>query len=418
MKILFIADNFTPERNAQASLVYERAAYWVKWGHSVTVITCAPNFPEGKVFPGYKNKRCVETVDGIRVVRVKSFISPNKGVLARILDYLSFMASGSFAALLEPYHDVIVATSPQFFTAVAGWIVSTCKRMPFVFEIRDLWPDSIIAVGAMRKSFALSAIERLELFLYRRATKIIALTPAFKDNLVTRGISGKKIEVNISGADLSRYQPRPRDHALATRLGFQPKHFVLGYIGTLGMAHGLQNVLHAAELLRGSDARFLIVGPGAERHGLMAEALRRSLDNVIFVDAQPKETMPSYWSICDAALVHLKDTPTFRTVIPSKIFEAMAMGKPILLSAPAGEASKLIESEGAGLCVPAESAVALADAVRLLHKDDNQLAAFAERSKQAAPKYSRERHAAEFARSLELVCNIVPARVATRMTQT
>ena len=156
MHILFLSDNFPPERNAPASRVYEHACYWVRWGHRVTVITCAPNFPEGKVYAGYRNRWYqVEEVDGIRVVRVKTFIAKNEGVVRRTLDYLSFMVAGFGAGLLQLRPDVVVATSPQFFTSVAGWAVAALRRLPFVFELRDLWPASISAVGALQARKAL-----------------------------------------------------------------------------------------------------------------------------------------------------------------------------------------------------------------------------------------------------------------------
>ncbi|MBI1985964.1 MAG: glycosyltransferase family 4 protein [Rhodospirillales bacterium] len=188
MRILFLTENFPPETNAAATRVYERACYWVKWGHAVTVITQAPNFPEGRLHDRYTNLwRQVEDMSGIRVVRVKTFIAPNKGVVRRSLDFLSFMVTGVLAGLGESRPDIVAATSPQFFAAVGGWALAAMRGRPFVFELGDLWPASIAAVGAMRRGFLLGLIENLELFLYRRAEAVVALTQAFKDNLVQRG---------------------------------------------------------------------------------------------------------------------------------------------------------------------------------------------------------------------------------------
>ena len=297
MHILFLTDNFPPERNASASRVYERACYWVRWGHRVTVITCAPNFPEGKVHPGYRNRWYqVEKKDGIRVVRVKTFIAANEGMVLRILDFVSFMVTAFPAGLVQKRPDVIVATSPQFFAGVGGWAIAAARRLPFVLEISDLWPASITAVGAMRDNLGLRLIEHLELFLYRRAAGIVALTEAFKDNLVGRGVEPGKITVVINGVDLSRFSPRPREANLAKELNLEGR-FVIGYIGTHGMAHSLERVLDAAELLRDTPAvRFLFVGSGAAREGLVTEASRRQLGNVVFVPAQPKEKIAAYWS--------------------------------------------------------------------------------------------------------------------------
>ncbi|MSO54312.1 MAG: glycosyltransferase WbuB, partial [Rhodospirillales bacterium] len=199
MRILFLADNFPPETNAAATRVYERACYWASWGHDVTVITCAPNFPRGKLLDGYDN--CwhqVETISGIRIVRVKTFITKNEGVVLRSLDFLSFFITGTLSALAERRPDVVVATSPQFFVAVAGWIIGAIRKIPFVFELGDLWPASISAVGAIHQNIALRWLERFELFLYQQSACIISLTHSFKMNLVSRGTSGDKIAVIIN----------------------------------------------------------------------------------------------------------------------------------------------------------------------------------------------------------------------------
>ncbi len=396
MKILFLSENFPPESNAAATRVYERACYWAEWGHEVTVITSAPNFPEGRLFPGFENKwKQAETMSAIRVVRVKTFIAANRGVTQRALDFLSFMVTGFLAAVKEDRPDVIAATSPQFFTAVAGWAAGAVRNVPFVFELGDLWPASITAVGAMKKSLALSMVEKLELFLYRRSAAITALTRSFKENLVGRGIDKNKIAIVINGVDLARYAPRSRDADLAKEWGVDGK-FVIGYVGTHGMAHALGNVLDTAERLKDeTGVCFLLAGAGAERDALMAAAKRRQLDNVVFMPRQPKELMPAVWSLCDVALVHLKDSPVFAGVIPSKIFEAQAMGLPLLLCAPEGEASRIVLNDGAGLHVPAENPEALANAVKALSKDKETIKDFAAAARRAAPSHSRETQARE-----------------------
>ena len=397
MKIHFMSENFPPESNAAATRVYERACYWVKWGHQVTVITSAPNFPEGKLFPGYKNKwKQSETMSGIRVVRVKTYIAANQGIAQRTFDFLSFMVTGFFAALKEERPDVIAATSPQFFTAVAGWAASAVRGVPFVFELGDLWPASIAAVGAMKRSLALKLVEKLELFLYHRSTHIAALTNSFKENLVERGIDKNKITVVINGVDLARYGPRERDVNLSKEWGLENK-FVVGYIGTHGMAHALSNVLNAAKSIQENDTIcFLLAGAGAERASLMEEAKRRLINNVVFMPRQPKEMMPAIWSLCDVALVHLKDSPVFAGVIPSKIFEAQAMGLPILLAAPEGEASSIVLNDKAGLHISAEDPTALADSVNQLASNKSALKTFAAAALKAAPGHSRETQAHEF----------------------
>ncbi|QWP75560.1 glycosyltransferase family 4 protein [Lysobacter sp. K5869] len=394
MRILFLTDNFPPEGNAPATRTYEHAVRWVRAGHEVTVITCAPNFPEGKLFPGYRNAwRSVETLDGIRVVRVKTYITANEGFLKRTLDYLSFMAAGTFAGLFERRHDVVVATSPQFFCALGGWALARLKRRPFVFELRDLWPASITAVGAMKRSAAIRVLEKLEMFLYRSADAIVPVTQSFREELIHRGVDADKIHVVLNGVDLQRYRPAARDEAMAKQYDLDGR-FVVGYLGTHGMAHGLEKVIEAAELLR-EDPRivFFFAGSGAERARVEQMAAERALPNVRMIPRQPKEMMPKLWSLCDLSLIPLRDTSVFASVIPSKLFEGMGMGIPALMSLPRGEAVRIVESTGCGVCVAPENAQAMAAEIAALAGDPERMRRLREASLAAAPAYSRDRQA-------------------------
>lgn len=394
MRILFLTDNFPPEGNAPATRTYEHAVRWVRAGHEVTVITCAPNFPEGKLFPGYRNAwRSVETLDGIRVVRVKTYITANEGFLKRTLDYLSFMAAGTVAGLFERRHDVVVATSPQFFCALGGWALARLKRRPFVFELRDLWPASITAVGAMQRSAAIRALEKLEMFLYRSADAIVPVTQSFREELVHRGVRADKIHVVLNGVDLQRYCPAARDQAMAKQYDLDGR-FVVGYLGTHGMAHGLEKVIEAAERLR-DDPRivFFFAGSGAQRAHVERMAAERALPNVRMIPRQPKEMMPRLWGLCDLSLIPLRDTPVFASVIPSKLFEGMGMGIPALMSLPRGEAVRIVESTGCGVCVAPEDAAAMADEIAALAGDPERMRRLREASLAAAPAYSRDRQA-------------------------
>ncbi len=390
MRILFLSDNFPPETNAPANRLYEHARHWVRAGHQVTVVTCAPNFPQGRVHAGYTNRWYArEVLDGIDVVRVKTYIAPNAGFARRILDYLSFMLAGFLAGLLQKRPDVVVASSPQFFAAVGGWALACVRRLPFVFELRDLWPESIRAVGAMREGRLLAALEGLELFLYRRARCVVCVTEAFRENLIRRGIQPQKIRVVRGGVELEHYAPREPDAALASELGLEGK-FVVGYLGTHGLAHALESVLEAATRLRErDDIRFLFVGDGAARAGLVELARERGLSNVLLLPPRPKSDIPALWSLCDFALIHLKDTPLFATVLPSKIFEAMGMGRPLLYAGPDGEAAALLRRTGAGVVLPAEDPDALARCVEH-HADSPQaMERLALDSFAAAPDFDR-----------------------------
>ncbi len=408
LHILFLSDNFPPETNAPATRLHEHAREWVAMGHRVTVITGAPNFPEGKVYPGYKNAWYQrETVDGIHVVRVKTFIAANRGFLGRITDYLSFMVSGGIGACLQERPDVVVATSPQFFSAIAGWAASLWHRRSFVFELRDLWPDSIQAVGAMRPSLALRGLEQLELFLYRRAARVVSVTRSFRDNLRRRGINPEKVAVVRNGVDLTRYIPQVRDERLAEELGVRGK-FVVGYLGTHGMAHALHRVVEAAEALcHRDDIHFLFVGAGAARDSLVASAKQRGLSNISFHPSVPKERMPAIWSLCDLGLVHLKREELFTTVIPSKIFECFGMGVPVLFAGPVGEGSQIVAECDAGVLTPAEDSLALARSVEDLANNPVEVARLARNARAAAPRFDRRLGAQRMAEILARAANAV-----------
>ena len=396
MHILFLTDNFPPEGNAPASRTYEHAREWVKLGHDVTVITCAPNFPEGVLFDGYKNKWYQrEVMEGIDVVRVKTYITANEGFVKRILDYISFGVMGGIAGLFQTRPDVIVSTSPQFFCACGAWVLSVVRWKPWVFELRDIWPASITAVGAMEKSTIIRVLEKLEMFLYRRADRIVAVTNSFKTELIERGIDGDKIDVVINGVDLSKYSPvDTKDPALADQYGLAGK-FVVGYIGTHGMAHALDKVLAAAALLQDNDdVRFLFAGGGAERASLERLAAERGLSNVVMMPRQPKEAMPAVWSLCDISLISLRDTPLFTKVIPSKIFESMGMGLPMVIACPAGEATDIIADTSSGVMVEPENPEALAGCIAGLYSDRTRLAELASASSVSAKGYDRARQAA------------------------
>lgn len=392
MHILFLTDNFPPEVNAPASRTFEHCREWVRAGHKVTVITCVPNFPKGHVFDGYRNRLWQgEEMAGIRVIRVWSYITANEGFVKRILDYQSFMVSASLAALFVRGVDVVVGTSPQFFTVCAAYVVSRLKRIPFVFELRDIWPESIKAVGAMKESAAIRALERLELFLYRKAARIVSVTHSFKKTLMARGIDGDKIAVVTNGVDMSRFKPMPKDAALVRELGLEGK-FVAGYVGTHGLAHHLETLLDAAEMLRGQPGgeafHFLLLGDGARKQVLKEEAARRGLGNVTFIDSVPKEQVARYWSLLDVSVIHLRKTELFTTVIPSKLFECMGMGLPVLHGV-AGESAEIVREEGVGIVFEPEYAAQLVENLHFLQRDRATYEGFQAKCLEAAKKYDR-----------------------------
>jgi glycosyltransferase involved in cell wall biosynthesis len=403
MHILFLTDNFPPEVNAPASRTHEHCREWVKAGHRVTVLTCAPNFPHGRIYPGYRNKAWQrEAIDGIEVVRVWSYVAANTGFTRRVADYLSYMFSAVLGGPFIRRVDLVVGTSPQFFTAIAAYVVSLCHRVPFVFELRDIWPESIRAVEAGRDAIWMRWLEKLELFLYRRARLVVAVTWSFRDNLIRRGIAAQKIRVVTNGVDLTRFTPSRRDERLAAELGLSGR-FVAGYIGTHGLAHGLGTILAAAELARsvpgGERFRFLLLGDGAQKSALVDEARTRGLDNIVFVDSVAKEQVPRYWALLDVALIHLRKADLFASVIPSKLFESMGMGIPVLLGVK-GEAEEIVRRTAIGLPFEPEDPVALLEALLACARDDSVRARWRANALAAAAEYSRRALAAAMLREL------------------
>ena len=288
--------------------------------------------------------------------------------------------------------DIVIGTSPQFFTACAAFLSGFLKRRPWIFELRDIWPESIRAVGAMKHSAVLTFLEKVELFLYRRATAIVSVTEAFRDNLIQRGVDGNKIAVVTNGVDMSRYFPREKDNALLRALQLEGK-FVAGYIGTQGMAHALGTVLDAARLckesVKGGDRyRFILLGDGSEKAALQERASAQGLDNVMFLDSVPKDEVADYWSILDAAIIHLKRTELFKSVIPSKLFECMGMGIPVLHGVQ-GESAVIVQRDEVGLLFEPENANALLAALLRIDHEPQLRQSLRANGPKAAQRYDR-----------------------------
>jgi len=371
MRVLFLSHYFPPEGNAPASRTFENCRRWVRQGHDVTVVTGAPNHPNGIVYDGYENRwRRRERIEGIEVIRVKTYVAANKGTVLRIFNYLSYMLSASLASLEVGAPDVIIATSPQFFCGWAGVIASRLHRVPLLLEIRDIWPESIAAVNAIRSQRVMKTLERLELEMYASAQHIVTVGEGYRRCLHDKGVADERISVVMNGIDREIFRPLPPDLELRGKLGVGDR-FVVSYSGTIGMACGLDVVLRAAETFQRKgrdDIVFLLVGDGAVREELQAEAERLALDNVIFAGRQDKSLMPSFLAISGASLVHLKKTDLFTTVMPSKIFEAFGMARPIIIGVP-GEAGDLVERAGAGVAIEPEDDGQLVDAVERLAGD-------------------------------------------------
>ena len=369
MRILVFSHYYPPEVNAPASRMSEHCKVWAEAGHEVTVITCAPNHPRGEIYEGYKNRLCQsEMIDGVRVIRVWTFLAANQGFARRTVNYLSYMIAALIAVPGLKRPDVILSTSPQFFCGLAGLFAKWMRRRPWVFEVRDLWPESIVSVGAMKTGFAVRCLEGLEEFAYDQADEIVSVTDAFVPHISDRLKRHTPMSVLKNGVNLKLFRRSDDAEAVKARFGLQGR-FVAAYVGTHGMAHGLDTILDAADRLRG-DPRigFLLVGDGAERERLIARAEEMALANVHIAGQRPKAEMPGIWSATDASLIVLKRSDTFKKVLPSKMFEAMAMECPIVLGVE-GEAKAVLEEAGAGIAIPPEDADDLAASVVRLAED-------------------------------------------------
>ncbi|WOO42929.1 glycosyltransferase family 4 protein [Rubellicoccus peritrichatus] len=404
MKILFLTHYFPPEGNAPASRTYDNCKRWVMAGHDVTVLTCAPNVPNGKVYEGYKNRPWQrEEIDGISVIRVWTFIAPNKGAFRRILNYLSYFVAAFFAGLFLPRPDILIATSPQFFCGLAGMLLAKVRRLPRILEIRDIWPESIHAVGAMRKSFLTNMLERLELFMYSSADKIVTVGTGYRDKLLERGVSSENIRVITNGADLNFYSPGRPDADIQARYGLVEK-FTAAYVGTIGMAAGLEVALDASRILEseGDDSiRFLLVGDGAEREMLELEVNADSLKHVIFTGRIDKSEVPNLLRTVDVCFIHLRKSDLFKTVLPSKMFEAFAVGRSIILGVD-GNAREVLDSANAGIFIEPGNAQELVKAMQVLRNNEKQRSMFEENGLHHVKEfYDRNVLAKDFLKILE-----------------
>ena len=374
MRILFLTDNFPPETNAPATRTYEHCLKWINMGYNVTVITCFPNFPKGKVFEGYTNKLYQkENIDGITVIRVWSYITENNGFVKRIADYISY-ALTSFLFGLFIKTDLIIATSPQFFTAISGSMLSIFKRTPWVMEVRDLWPDSIAAVGSMNKSSKpFKILKKIEHHLYLSASKIVVVTDSFKKYIIKEHqIKPEKVGVFKNGVIINNFKkPKPNDvMTLKESLGLKNK-IIISYLGTHGLAHGLKFILESISKISNPDLHFLFIGDGAEKENLIKYSKTLYLKNFTFLESVTKSEIPLYIEISDYSLVNLKKSNEFKNVIPSKIFENIAMYKPILLGVE-GESKKLIDDYEVGVCFEPENIESFLNALLDIQKLDRE----------------------------------------------
>ena len=392
MHILFFTQYFPPEVHAPASRTFDHCKQWIATGHQVTVITCAPSHPKGILFTGYKNRLWQsEDINGIKVIRVWSLITPNKGFFKRILGYMTFFPGSTVAGLFVRNVDVVVGTSPQIFSPLAAGIVSFFKRTPWVFEIRDILSESLLATNLVKNKFLLKLVRFFEIFLYKRATAIIVVTNSFKRILINQGIQQKKIHVITNGVDLEKFKPIAKDKSLIESLSIK-NLFIAGYIGTHGLSHGLDSILYAAELIQNKyknhNIKILLLGDGSNKESLLKLSNKLGLKNVLFLDLVPRHKIHLYWSILDISIIHLKKTNLFDAFIPSKMFEAMGMGIP-LLHCVSGESADIVKSNNLGCIVESENSDEIAKSLIDLSKNNHKIETYKSANIAASSKFSR-----------------------------
>ena len=407
IRILFLSQYFPPEMGAPAARIFELSRRWVKNGAKVTVITGFPNHPTGVKPLEYRNKIFMrEEQDGISVIRTYIYATPNEGFFKRIIGFMSFMLSSITQGTIQSgKQDIIIATSPQFFVAVAGYVISRIKRIPFIFEVRDIWPESIIQLGIVKNILLIKLLVTLELFLYDKAIHIVGVADSTVGLLTARGIPSEKISIIKNGVDIDLFDQHVDAKSLKRRLNFSDK-FLISYIGTHGLSHALDKVLDAAKILRENNKiRFLFIGEGAEKKKLIKKAKNLNLDNVTFFDQIKKNELPEYYAISDMILVPLRDLPIFRSVIPSKIFEIMAMAKPILISAKGESRNVVVEEAKAGISIEPENAIDLAHQISEVYEKKELLYTLGENGRIFVEKYFNRNILAD--RYLELIQDIL-----------
>lgn len=372
MRIVWLCHYFAPEIGAPQARLLEMSRAFRVQGHEVAVVTCFPNHPNGELRAedrGVAWRR--DVIDGVVVHRCRSYVTPNKGFIKKTLGHLSFMITGYFGlnrAAQEGRPDFVIVSSPTFFSVLTAWAWCWFKGIPWVFEVRDLWPAVFVELGVLRNRVLIGLLERVELFLYRRASRVVVVTKSFREQIAARGIARDKISVVTNGVDLERFSPGEKDEELARSNGLTNK-FVVLYLGAHGISHALIRLLDAAERLRGvEEIRFVFVGEGAEKDGLIAEAKRRHLNNVVFHSGVPKEEVVNWYRQADVGLVPLRDVQLFRSFIPSKMFELMACGLPVIASVE-GEAREILRESGGARVVRPEDAEAIAREILALRAD-------------------------------------------------
>jgi glycosyltransferase involved in cell wall biosynthesis len=366
MRILMLSQWFTPEPN----LVLPLAKGLMGLGHEVQVLTGFPNYPGGKVYPGYRVRPWQrEVIEGLPVLRVALYPSHDASAWKRVANYVSFAASSSTVglALTGPVDAVYVYHPPLTVGLPALWF-RWLRGVPFVFHIQDLWPETLTATGMLNNGSALKAVGKFSQWVYHYADRLVAISPGFKEALVQRGVPEDKVEVIYNWCDEASLGCPVSDPALAQKTGMAGRFNIL-FAGTMGLAQGLDSVLEAAALvkMRCPAVHFVFVGGGVEVEKLKRMAREKALDNVLFLERRPPSEIGGIIALADVLLVHLKDDPLFRITIPGKTQAYLWSGKPILMGVR-GDAADLVERAGAGISCAPENPSSIAEVVEKFYR--------------------------------------------------
>ncbi len=388
---------------APAARASELAHHWAEAGHQVTVLTGFPNHPTGVVPPEWRARlrrlTYRETFGDVDVVRTWLWPLPNRKAHERMRNYASFCISAALRGMALTRPDVVIASSPQLLVGLSGWWLSFTRNVPFIFEVRDLWPESLAAVGVGKEDSLLHhTLGAIAGFLYQRAHRIVVVTPAFKEHLIQNwAIAPEKIAVVENGVETDLFAPSSTTATDALRSQLQAaSRFLVCYVGTMGMAHGLETLLDAAAILKPAipDVLFLLIGEGAEKDRIKSLAQSRGLANVKFLDQQPREKIPAFISASDACLVLLKKTDVFKTVIPTKMLEFMSCARPVILGVD-GQARQIVEQADAGIVIEPENVEALVRAIQQLAANREQGIALGQKGREYIVKNFSRAHTAE-----------------------
>lgn len=398
MRILVVTHYFPPEIGAPQARLSELARAWAGAGDEVTVLTGMPNHPTGVVPPQFRRRlRCEERVDSYRVLRTWLYATPNEGVVRKTIGHLTFMVSSVvLGARRSGPADVVVVSSPTFFSAFSAWLLARSKRARLVVEVRDLWPAIFVELGVLTNRWLIKALERLELIVYHAADMVVTVTQGFRDDLVSRGVPVDKVHTIHNGVDLERFPAEESEgDEVRRRLGAGPGRILVLYAGAHGISQGLSSIADAAAKLNGQPIQVVFVGEGAAKAELEERVAMLRLTNVSLLPAVPRREMSALLAAADICLVPLRDVALFSSFIPSKMFEYLAAERAVL-GAVRGEPAEILRAAGAMVVEP-EDADAIAKAIVELADDPDRRSAMGKQGRGFVEEhFDRQRQADQY----------------------